>query len=52
MAEDRIKELEEQIAELQGRMPKHSVPNHMMRRLMELEDDLEEALDQLKNEQP
>jgi DNA-binding HxlR family transcriptional regulator len=48
MLKDKIKELESEIAELQARMPAHSIPNHMMRRLMELEDDLEEALEQLK----
>jgi hypothetical protein len=48
MLEDKIAKLESEIAELKARMPAHSIPNHMVRRLMELEDDLEEALEQLK----
>ena len=46
MNEKRIHELEREIAELKQRLPAHSIPNHMMQRLIELEDDLE----QLKKE--
>jgi len=45
MHNEHIKELERELAELQNRMPKHSIPNHMMQRVIELEDELE----QLKN---
>ncbi len=40
----RIKELEEQIADLKARLPRHSIPASM---LIELED-MEEELEQLK----
>ena len=43
----RIVELEEQIADLKARLPKHSVPPAMM---IELEE-LEEALARLKDEE-
>lgn len=42
MSNNRIQELEEEIAELKERMPAHSIPNHMMQRLIELEDELEQ----------
>jgi HAMP domain-containing protein len=38
--ETRIVKLEEQIADLQARMPKHSVPASMMIELEELEEEL------------
>jgi hypothetical protein len=41
---ERVAQLEEQIREMQARLPKHSVPPAM---LMEL-DDLEEELEMLK----
>jgi len=41
MSDDRITELEEQIAELKRRFPAHSVPPAMMQQLEELEDELE-----------
>jgi hypothetical protein len=41
---ERIEELEKRIADLQARLPKHSVPASM---LIEL-DDLEEELEQLR----
>lgn len=41
---ERIEELEKRIADLQARLPKHSVPTSM---LIEL-DDLEEKLEQLR----
>ena len=42
MSDDRILELKKEIAELKSRMPAHSIPNHMMQRLIELEDELEQ----------
>jgi len=47
MHEDRIRELEAEIAELKERMPAHSIPNHMMQRLIELEDELEQRKEQI-----
>ncbi|MFC1945826.1 histidine kinase [Chloroflexota bacterium] len=44
MSAERIRELETKIAELKERMPRHSVPPHM---LIELED-MEDELDKLK----
>jgi hypothetical protein len=41
MNSDRVKELEEQIAELKRRFPAHSVPPTMLQQLEELEDELE-----------
>ena len=43
MDADKIKELEEQIAELKARWPAHSVPPHMWQQLEELEEKLEAA---------
>ncbi len=40
---DRIKEIEQKIAELKARLPEHSVPVSMLLQLEELEDDLEAA---------
>jgi len=40
---DRIKELEEQIADLKARWPEHSVPPFLLVRLEELEEELEQA---------
>ncbi len=37
---DRIEELEERIAELKARLPRHSVPPSMLMELEELEDEL------------
>jgi len=42
MSKNRLLELEEEIAELKERMPAHSIPNHMMQRFIELEDELEQ----------
>ena len=44
MNRDGIKELQEQIAELKGRWPAHSVPPAMVQRLDELEEALEREL--------
>ena len=46
MSDNRILELKKEIAELNERMPAHSIPNHMMQQLIDLEDELE----QLKKE--
>ena len=43
VGKDRIKELEEQIADLKARWPEHSVPPFLLVRLEELEEELEEA---------
>jgi hypothetical protein len=40
---DRVREIEERIAELKGRWPAHSVPPQLWQELEELEDELEEA---------
>lgn len=41
---ERVKEIEEQIADLKARWPAHSVPPHMWQQLEELEEKLEQAL--------
>ena len=41
MSNDKIKELEDKIADLKGRLPKHSVRPAMVRELEELEEELE-----------
>jgi len=43
MSTDRIKEIEEKIADLKARWPAHSVHPSMMQELEELEDELERA---------
>ncbi len=43
MSTDRIKEIEQKIAELKARLPEHSAPVSMLLQLEELEDDLEAA---------
>ena len=43
MSTDRIKEIEEKIADLQARWPAHSVPVSMWQQLEELEEELEKA---------
>ena len=43
MSADRIKELEEKIADLKARWPAHSVPPSMWQQLEELEDELNKA---------
>ena len=43
MGIDRIKELEEKLADLKGRWPAHSVPPSMWQELEELEEELEKA---------
>jgi hypothetical protein len=46
MDENRIKELEEKIAELTKRIPPHSVPAAMLEDLEDLEDELARAKEQ------
>jgi len=41
--EERVKEIEAQIADLKKRWPAHSVPPNMLMQLDELEDELEEV---------
>jgi len=43
MSTDKIKELEEKIADLKARWPAHSVPPSMWQQLEELEDELEKT---------
>ena len=43
MSTDRIREIEEKIANLKARWPAHSVPPSMWQQLEELEDELEKA---------
>ena len=43
MDTDRIKGLEEKLADLKARWPAHSVPPSMWQQLEELEDELEKA---------
>lgn len=43
MSSDKIKELEEKIADLKARWPAHSVPPGMWQELEDLEDALEKA---------
>ena len=43
MSNDRIKELESEIADLKQRLPPHSVPPAMLWKLEELEEELEKA---------
>jgi len=44
MSDERIKELERQIAELKSRWPAHSVPPAMLQQLEELEEELAREL--------
>lgn len=43
MSEDKVREIEDKIADLKARWPAHSVPPSMWQQLEELEDELEEA---------
>ena len=43
MNKDRIKEIEDEIADLRARWPAHSVPPSMWQKLEELENELEKA---------
>ena len=42
-AETKVKELEERVADLKARLPKHSIPPAMLIELEELEEALEQA---------
>ena len=43
MSKDKVKEIEEKIADLKARWPAHSVPPSMWQELEELEEELEKA---------
>ena len=43
MDEEKIKQIQEKIADLKGRWPKHSVPPRMWQDLEDLETELEKA---------
>ena len=43
MSEDKVREIEDKIADLKARWPAHSVPPSMWQELEELEEELEEA---------
>ena len=43
MSTDRIKDIEDAIADLKARWPAHSVPPSMWQQLEQLEDELEKA---------
>lgn len=43
MSEEKVREIEEKIADLKARWPAHSVPPSMWQQLEELEDELEKA---------
>ncbi|MDY6916695.1 MAG: histidine kinase [Chloroflexota bacterium] len=43
MSEEKVREIEDKIADLKARWPPHSVPPSMWRQLEELEAELEEA---------
>ncbi len=52
MKTDRIKELEEKIADLKARMPAHTPRVHMIQELDALEEQLEQALAEAEEENP
>ena len=43
MSKDKVREIEDKIADLKARWPAHSVPPSMWQQLEELEDELEKA---------
>ena len=43
MSKDKVKEIEEKIADLKARWPAHSVPPRMWQELEELEEELRKA---------
>ena len=43
MDKEKVREIEEKIADLKARWPAHSVPPSMWQQLEELEDELEKA---------
>jgi hypothetical protein len=50
MSQDRIKELEQKIAELKASWPAHSVPTSMWMKLEELENQLEAEIKRKQDE--
>lgn len=50
MSTDKIKEIEDKIADLKARWPAHSVPPSMWQELEELEDELEKAKESEKRD--
>ena len=48
----RIAELEERIADLRARLPKHSVPPSMIIELEDLEEELERAREHTERRKP
>ena len=51
MGKERIREIEEAIADLKARWPAHSVPPKMWQQLEELEEELEQAKAEQKDEE-
>ena len=51
MDDNRIKELEEKIADLKKRWPAHSVPAALLQELDDLEDALAEEIEKLSQEE-
>ena len=49
MSDEKIKEIEEKIADLKARWPAHSVPPSMWQQLETLEDELEAAKAEKEN---
>ena len=49
MENERIRKIEEEIADLKARWPAHSVPVSMWQKLEELEEELEKAKAELEN---
>jgi len=43
VSNDKVREIEDKIADLKARWPAHSVPPSMWQKLEELEDELEKA---------
>jgi hypothetical protein len=43
LTSERVRQIEEAIADLKGRWPAHSVPPHMWQELEDLEEQLEQA---------
>ena len=50
MSDDKIKEIEEKIADLKARWPAHSVPPSMWMQFEELEDELAKIIKAKKDE--
>ena len=49
--EEQIRELEQRIADLKARLPKHSIPPAMIMELEELEEELARARAEAKQEE-